>query len=80
MPLNFSIKTTQEPNLCHECHEQIRRPKHFCDSRCESLFHSGEGFIINKRGAEQVAEQRRRAGITPEAMEWKRRLNVSRAF
>lgn len=78
MPLNFSTKPDHAPNLCMDCGETCRRPKRFCNDSCRNAF--GRGTTINPVGLAQVDERRRRLGITPEAIEWRRNLSVSRTF
>lgn len=78
--MRYSVKPTYPPNLCMECGEQCRRPKRFCDDSCKDAYLRGRGFVINHRGAEQVAAQRQIQGITPLALENRRKLSVSREF
>jgi hypothetical protein len=78
MPFILSTKLDHAPNLCMDCGETCRRPKRFCNDSCRNAF--GRGTTINLMGLAQVDEQRRRLGITLEAIEWRRNLSVSRAF
>jgi hypothetical protein len=78
--MKFSTKAQTLPNPCLECGEQCRRPKRFC-----SESHKEEWLVrrIFKLDAEQIARveaQRKRLGITPESLEWKRKLHVSQPF
>ena len=80
MPLRYGTAAQTLPNLCIECGETCRRPKRFCSDAHKELWLSGPGFKINHAGAAQVREQRQRLGITPEALEWRRKRNVSNPF
>ena len=78
MPLVLSTKAEMLPNLCMECGEQCRRPKKFCDDTHRQFF--GRETRIDARGAGIVAAARQRRGITPESLEWRRKLNVTQPF
>lgn len=80
MPLVFGTSASTVPNLCMECGDQCRRPKRFCSDSHKELWQSGRGMVINHHGAAQVAAQRQQLGITPEALENRRKLSVSREF
>jgi hypothetical protein len=80
MPLHFAVKPEHEPNRCIECGEVCRRPKRFCSDSHKEIWASGRHGSINPIGAEQVAVSRRLLGITAESLEWRRKLNVQRAF
>ena len=77
-PLIYGTKLLQPPNHCMECGEICRRPKRFCTDSCKERYLEGRGFVPNHRGIEQVAAERRLRGITPEALENRRKLNVGR--
>ena len=83
--MRYSTHPTHPPNLCRECGEQVRRPKRFCDTRCERLWRSGPEITdaqkdLYARSIEQIAKQRKERGITPEALEYRRKLSVQRPF
>ena len=80
MPLRFSTKAEMPPNLCMECGEVCRRPKRFCSDAHKELWLAGRGIVIDARGAAQVADERRYRAVTKEAIEWRNKLNVQRAF
>lgn len=77
-PLVFGIKATTVPNLCLECGEPCRRPKHFCSDAERELF--GRNTSINRLGVAQVAAQRQQRGITPEALDFKRKRSIQNGF
>lgn len=78
--MRYSTKPTLPPNLCMECGEQCRRPKRFCDDACKDNYLRGREFVIDHRGTGQVAAERKRRGVTPEALENRRKLSVGRQF
>jgi hypothetical protein len=79
-PLRYGTTVRTPPNPCLECGVQCRRPKRFCsDSHRESWLSHKIGSL-DARGISQIQEQRRKIGLTPEAMEFRRKLNVSRPF
>lgn len=80
MPLVFGTAASTVPNLCMECGDQCRRPKRFCSDSHRELFMKGPGMVINHHGAAQVAAQRQRQGITPEALDWRRKLSLQNVF
>jgi hypothetical protein len=80
MPLIYGSKSMQLPNRCMECGEICRRPKRFCADSCKERYLQGRGFVPNHQGIEQVCAERQRLGVTPEAREWRRNLNVSKPF
>lgn len=80
MPLRYGTKAESFPNRCLECGEQCRRPKRFCSETHKELWLAGRGIVINARGEAQVENERLYVGATQEALEWKRKLSVSRPF
>ena len=78
--MKFSTKAATLPNPCLECGVQCRRPKRFCTDSHKELWLSRRIDDLNPRGVEQVAADRQRLGITPEALEWRRKLSVSQPF
>ena len=80
MALIYGSKSLQPPNRCLECGEVCRRPKRFCAESCRERYLEGRGFVPNHRGIEQVAAERRRRGVTPEALENRRKLHVQQPF
>lgn len=80
MPLRFAVKPEHEPNRCLECGEVCRRPKRFCSDSHKELWLAGRRLVLDYRGIGQVEEARKSLGITPQALEWKRRWHVSRPF
>ena len=80
MPLIYGSKSLQPPNRCMECGETCRRPKRFCNESCKERYLEGRGFVPNHRGIDQVREDRQRFGITPDALVWKRKINVQQSF
>ena len=80
MPLKYGINPLTPPNPCMECGDRCRRPKRFCSDSHHELWITGRGLVIDQRGAEQVAAQRKQRGITPESLDWRRKLNVSKPF
>ncbi len=84
MGLRYGIKPDHEPNRCMECGENCRRPKRFCRKHCEVLnekpmrqFFTDD---VYQRGADQVRAERLKRGITPEALEFRRKLSLQRPF
>jgi hypothetical protein len=76
--MKYAINPINPPNLCLNCNEQVRRPKRFCDDRCNAQF--GYGTVIDQRGTAQVQAARQQHGVTAEALEWKRKRNVQQSF
>jgi hypothetical protein len=76
--MKYSTHPVNPPNLCLDCGTQVRRPKHFCDDQCREQF--GRGTIIDQRGAEHVAAQRKQLGITAEALDWRRKRGIQQPF
>jgi hypothetical protein len=79
-PLIYGSKSLQPPNRCMECGETCRRPKRFCADSCKERYLAGRGFVPNYRGIEQVRVHRQALGITLDALEWRRKLNVQQSF
>lgn len=80
MQLRYGTVAATPPNPCLECGERCRRPKRFCSDAHRELWFKGIGLVIDQRGTRQISEARLRAGITSEALEWRRKLNVARPF
>ena len=78
--MRYSIKPILPPNRCMECGEICRRPKRFCADSCKERYLEGRGFVPNHRGIEQIREQRQMRGVTPEALENRRKLHVQQPF
>ena len=79
-PLIYNTKSATPPNPCLECGEQCRRPKRFCCDSHKEAWLSRKIMEIDPRGVSQVARDRARLGITPESLEWRRKLSVSQPF
>ena len=80
MPLHFSTSAAQLPNQCLECGEQCKRPKRFCSDSHKEAWLASKVFALNHRGIAQVKAQREQLGITPEALDFRRKLSVTRPF
>ncbi len=82
MPLTYSTKSSQATaSCCLHCHEHTRGKKPFCNDECKILWlEKHHPWHQDWRGTIQVANERRALGITPEALEWKRKLSLSRSF
>jgi hypothetical protein len=78
--MRYTTAAERGPNRCMECGESCRLPKRFCSDSCHKLWLSGPELIHYPRGVEQVAAERKRLGITLEALEFKRKLSLERAF
>lgn len=78
--MKFSTKAATLPNPCLECGEHCRRPKRFCSEQHKEQWLVRRIFKLDAEQAARVEAQRKRLGITPEALEWRRKLSVQRAF
>lgn len=80
MPLRYGTRADTPPNLCMECGVQCRRPKRFCTDDHKETWLSRRVSQADPRGITQVAQERQRLGITPQAIEWRQKLSLSRPF
>lgn len=78
--MKYASKSVHPPNLCIECGTEIHRPKRFCDDACKNLWLHGKGYSVDEIQQARVAQERQRRGIAPEALEWRRKLSVSRTL
>lgn len=81
MPIHALVKSPQAANLCLDCNEPIRGKKRFCNDDCkEHWLNTHHPWHPDWRGAMQVENERQRRGVTTDSLDWRRKLNVSRAF
>jgi hypothetical protein len=80
MPMKFSTVAINAPNPCLECGEHCKRPKRFCCDAHKEQWLAGRGVTYDQRGIAQVTDERRFRVIAPEALDWRRKLSVSRPF
>lgn len=78
--MRYGTKADTIANPCMECGVHCRPPKRFCSDAHKELWLAGRGIVIDSRGVAHVAQERERLHITPEALEWKRKLDAQRPF
>jgi hypothetical protein len=78
--MRYGTKAATLPNPCLECGQQCRQPKRFCSETHKELWFAGRGIVIDARGVAQIADERRYMAVTADALEWKRKLSLSRPF
>lgn len=82
MSLCYGTAATKPPNPCMECGIHCRAGKRFCsDAHREQWLGSKIARSYPQPpGTPPLDEQRRRMGITPLALEFRRKLSLSRPF
>lgn len=81
MPLMYSTKLERAHGSCLDCNEPVRGKKPFCDDRCKlHWLDTHHPWYKDWRGVVQVQNERKTRGINADALEWKRKLSLSRAF
>jgi len=80
MPLIYGTAAATIPNPCLECGVHCRKGKRFCSDSHREMWLAAKIQRLYPDQVEFVAEQRRKLGITPEAIEWRRKLNAGRTF
>jgi|HubBroStandDraft_2_1064218.scaffolds.fasta_scaffold21822_7 hypothetical protein len=82
MPLRYGTAALTNPNPCLECGVHCRKGKRFCsdDHKEQWLSSKIARSYPQPPGTPSLDEQRRALGITPSALEFHRKLSLSRPF
>jgi hypothetical protein len=79
--MRYSVKSQHAASKCLDCNEPIRGKKRFCDDQCKiHWLETHHPWHADWRGVIQVENERKRHGVTPESLEWKRKRNVGQPF
>lgn len=81
MPIILTTKSSHAEMRCLECNEAAQKRRPFCSDVCQlQWLETHKPWHRDWRGAMQVEAERQRRGITPAALDWKWKLNLSRGF
>ena len=79
--MKYPIRSSRSTNHCLECNEPVSGKRRFCNDEHQlSWLNTHHPWFPDWKGAMQVEQERQRKGITLDAIEWRRKVNVSRPF